>query len=751
MTSQPAGVTASKLDRFLGAYPLIVAYLVLLVLYAWQTTKISTPWLFTDELQWAELSRGVAHHGVAPAASARPGIQVALRVSDRAGLVGEHDARWVRGCEVHQRRGDDGLALPGYALARLFVPRLAAIPLRHRNGSRSPRSSYTGLLIPEPLAYFWSTLALWLARARAASTEPRGHRMGGRSNRRRAARARRARRAVLRRARRSRDPGRDRRARPRPDRQLVAGVERVRRARYSLLGGAIASAPSPTTTRTRGRSARTSTTACSPTACGRSARSRSASGSCRWSSSLAWLLGNTRSGRSRTACSAGSLIGSAVAFGIYTAVKASYISTQFAIRVEERNFIYVAPVDVRRRRTLGDRGPVARSFRSCSRHGAVWYLLDTTPFHNNEHFYSDAPGLSVLQWLNQKCVLHDDRRASPCLRDPGRLGCRRALHASSARTDRTARAPRGARGCIARRAAIVGWNLWGEIAAANASSVQAKSQRASARRHRPTGSTTPRECARTMFIGQSLAGSNPFWSLEFWNQSIQDVWSVDASAPRPGPGDHAELRQHTRRGRCHSCRFTGSSHARGVDPAGKLATQAGGLRLFHVTPPIRIADAYGGLSTDGANWMTTSSFVLPLRDERAAARRRERQPLARRRLRRSTAVAHDSSTVVASHRPENGQPARRTHAGGEAPAAALEPVRDARRSPSTRRRRFESTSPRSGRSRPRRATPASSRRRSTSAGLPSARRATAARDACARSARSRASARACDVSAGDGR
>ena len=33
---------------------------------------------------------------------------------------------------------------------------------------------------------------------------------------------------------------------------------------------------------------------------------------------------------------------------------------------------------------------------------AVWYLLDSTPYHNTEHFYSDAPGLSILQWLNRK-------------------------------------------------------------------------------------------------------------------------------------------------------------------------------------------------------------------------------------------------------------------------------------------------------------------------------------------------------------
>ena len=45
----------------------------------------------------------------------------------------------------------------------------------------------------------------------------------------------------------------------------------------------------------------------------------------------------------------------------------------------------------------------------------------------------------------------------------------------------------------------------------------------------PTGRATGR--ARTMYIGQSLGGSNAFWSSEFWNQSIKDVWSVDASAP----------------------------------------------------------------------------------------------------------------------------------------------------------------------------------------------------------------------------
>jgi hypothetical protein len=64
VSSEAAASGRSWLDRLLAAYPLAVAYSILLVLYAWQTTKHVTPWLFTDELQWGALSRGIAHHGV---------------------------------------------------------------------------------------------------------------------------------------------------------------------------------------------------------------------------------------------------------------------------------------------------------------------------------------------------------------------------------------------------------------------------------------------------------------------------------------------------------------------------------------------------------------------------------------------------------------------------------------------------------------------------------------------------------------
>src|SRR5581483_2120278 len=55
---------------------------------------------------------------------------------------------------------------------------------------------------------------------------------------------------------------------------------------------------------------------------------------------LVWLLGNRFRALDERVLG-GLLVGAVVAFGLYTALKASYLSTTFAIRVEERNLIYV--------------------------------------------------------------------------------------------------------------------------------------------------------------------------------------------------------------------------------------------------------------------------------------------------------------------------------------------------------------------------------------------------------------------------
>jgi len=53
----------SRVDRFYQALPLAIAYLLLVMLYGWQTRGHVTPWLFTDELKLAQISRSISETG----------------------------------------------------------------------------------------------------------------------------------------------------------------------------------------------------------------------------------------------------------------------------------------------------------------------------------------------------------------------------------------------------------------------------------------------------------------------------------------------------------------------------------------------------------------------------------------------------------------------------------------------------------------------------------------------------------------
>ncbi|HVU78330.1 MAG TPA: hypothetical protein VHC67_12145 [Gaiellaceae bacterium] len=585
------------LDRLLGAYPLLVAYLFLLILYAWQTTKHTTPWLFTDELQWANLSRGVAHHGVPEIRLQHQGFSslyeylIAPAWWARTTADGYAWAKYI-GTAVMTAS-----LFPAYALARLFVPRWPAIACGVATAA-VPALYFGALLIPEPLAYFWSTLALWLiARALLRQTW-------------RAAAAA----AVV---------------------TVLAPAVRSELT-VLILAGALA-AVIVYATGPRGRAL---IAGWSPgerlgaavliagllIAAGAFLNHHSYSwqvgghyhhrmftyglwaigaftiglGILPVAIALAWLLGNgfrTLEERSLGAV----LIGAFVAFALYTAIKASYISTNFAIRVEERNLIYLSPLvfaAVARWLTTGR----TKVWAAAVALAAVGYLIDSTPYHNYEHFYSDAPGLSVLQWLNQ----HDYWTTSDArhllfgiLAGTAVVFALREVLVRGGGARRFA-APAGA--ILA--ALVVGWNLWGEIAAANASN--SFSHTFVALPQPPSWIDNETGKAPAMFIGQSLGASNQFWSLEFWNQSLQWIWSVDATAPGPG--------------RTITPNYLDTSGAidpqipvdwvvaaPGVDPVGRLVETAGGLRLFRVSHPIRLRDAYGQVTTD-ANWMSTSAW-----------------------------------------------------------------------------------------------------------------------------------------------
>lgn len=588
------------MDRAFSAYPLLLAYLVLLILYAWQTTNHTTPWLFTDELQWALLSRGVAHHGVPTLRYAHAGFG--------AGFLYDYvlaPAWWahgtVRGYSAAKYINAVVMTaslFPGYALARLFVSRPLALVAGVATAA-IPALVYVGLLIPESLAYFWSTLTCWLV-ARALVTPCRSRIAA----------------AVI----------------------ALALCPLVRSELTVLIAAAAVGALIVIATSARGRALvrglawpdRLGVVVLvvgGLIALGALGNHHSYSwevgthyhhrmftyglwaigafaigvGVLPVAIALAWLLGN-RFATIEDRALGGLAIGTIVALGLYTAVKASYISTNFAIRIEERDLIYLSPVVFAMlvRWLANGRTRILPLVLSVL---AVGYLLATTPYENNGNFYSDAPGLTVLQWLNQKIAFTTtdaERLLFGVLAGTVIVMLLRELALRRGLLRRIA-VPAGA--LLA--ALVIGWNLWGEIASANASNNFSKTIVALPSPPDWIDNTTGEQPA--MFIGQGLAGSNDFWSLEFWNQSLQYIWSVDASAPLPGPRTTPN--------------FLGLDGAvdpqlpihwivaaPGVDPVGRLVTTVDGLNLYRVPHPVRLADAYGGISTEGSHWMESSAW-----------------------------------------------------------------------------------------------------------------------------------------------
>ena len=235
---------------------------------------------------------------------------------------------------------------------------------------------------------------------------------------------------------------------------------------------------------------------------------------------------------------------------------------------------------------------------------AVAYLIATTPYHAYEHLYSDAFGLAILEWLNRTWYLTNtdlERLLYGMLAFSIVVGV--AAHLLRRReSDRRFRIAGSVLGGLV-AVLVVGWNLTGEIAAADASNSIAKTFRSTL----PTppdwiDQATGR--ARTMFIGKSLGGSNAFWSIEFWNQSIGDVWSVDATVPPPGPGvtpDFTSLDGQV----APQIPVRYAVATPGVDLVGRIIETAGGLRLYRARPADPDRDSETGVTPDG--WMSTSA------------------------------------------------------------------------------------------------------------------------------------------------
>ena len=225
-----------------------------------------------------------------------------------------------------------------------------------------------------------------------------------------------------------------------------------------------------------------------------------------------------------------------VTFGLYTAIKAAYLSTAFATRVEERNLIYVAPLLfigtalVFSRRRVSWIGLAAAGAYTLYLVGYALYHVTQYPYQMGVQLYSDALGFAIVQQGNRDLSWTPHFvRILLIVMFVIAMAVLVAVRLLRARSSITAPL------LVAAAVGVVGWNLTGELAAAAGTNSIARQAAATLKRpftwvDDATGGNAP-----TLYIGQQENDQNPEWLLEFWNRSITGVSSLDGTLGGPGP------------------------------------------------------------------------------------------------------------------------------------------------------------------------------------------------------------------------
>ncbi len=573
--------------------PLLAAYVVLAALYAWQAWQRQTPTLFSDEIEFTQISRSIAETGRAALRGGEPAHGISLYAYLAA------PAWWLDQVETAYSAVKllgvllmTAAIFPAYALARLVVTRPYALFAAIATAA-APALSYSPFLVEEPLAYPVSTLALFLiARAGIAPTR---WSVGLATAACLAAVLVRTQLAVL-----------------LPVLALVLGAHAWRRERLrdwratwssgDWLGAAVLAVGVAivlsaalghrsytwyvATSFLKGQMLEYGLWAAGALAIGIGV--------------LPLVAGLTALVRPRSeAREEGRVafvdvtVAAIVAFGLYTAIKSAYLSTTFAIVVAERNLIYLYPLLftgtalllARRRASL-----VALAGATAF----ALYLVSTTPYTLAQYPNYEAHGLAIAAFANR--ILHwPDATIETTL---VLLTLASALVLAALRFVRVPRLASAAVCVVA--AFVVGWSLTTEIYAANGE--RAASDQVYANLPKPpdwVDLTTHGE--PTIYVGQGI-DAPAAWQVEFWNPNVRWFWGMDGSAPGPGERRTPNLLRPDGTQDPADLNAGYALAVNGVQIAAPEVTTVGGAVLYRLDgAPVRLRQTTTGVSQDG--WM----------------------------------------------------------------------------------------------------------------------------------------------------
>lgn len=589
-----AGVTSrlvGALTRVGDAFPLLALWVLALGLYGWLASRHPSPWLFGDELEYTQLSRSIAE-GNSPSLRGAPygfgRTSLYPFVTAPAWLIADV-------ADAYETAKAIGVAFmtatvfPVYALARLLVGRTPAV-LAAAGAVAAPALVYTSFLMQEPVAYFWAALTLWLVVRAFVVATPRAYTVAGVA-------------ALL---------------APLFRGQLAALVAvyvlaalllqwnhprfaawratwtRADWAGAVVLAVGIAIVANAFISRQsyeweiatrlyKGRMLEYGTWAAGAFAIGVGVLPLVAVFAALWRPrGAAWT-------RARTAFAA-VLACSLVSFGAYVAAKAAYVSLTLGPIVVERNLIYVVPLAaIATAVVLAERAVAVPGVALGAAVSAA--AIVTMPYFATG-FYFDAPGFSVVAWLNRTFAWTDARSETVLV----------WMVAASAALLLAMRAPGalGRAGVVAARAAALAagvWALTGAITGSNQAAAAGERQLQAVPQPATWVADTVRG-APVLYLAQQVTDANPLWTHEFWNRNIEKVWSMDGTAPGPGPTLTPDVVAGDGR-LSHDPGYEYAVVERGIDLVGDVLSERGSLRLIRVARPLSVNSTVTGRMPDG--------------------------------------------------------------------------------------------------------------------------------------------------------
>ncbi len=578
----------SRGERLLAAAPVLLAFLGVASLYIWQATNHPTPWLFSDEIEYAQISRAIADTGV----PARRGLEYW-----GAGLFPWLIAPFWWFDSLQTAYGAvktfNALAMtaaifPTYGLARMLMPRPYAL-LAGVGAVLAPTFIYSAMVMQEPIAYLAVATAFYLA-ARALVAPTRWNIAAAAAL------------GIV--APFIRDQlilvpalmiaavgvqhisfGRGR------DALASASVPR----RFALAGVAIAAfavvllaarfgsgevelaftRPGTMLDQTLWAwGALTIGLGVLPVVIG-----------------LAMLVPSGAIERTRSLAAFTSVLAASVMlFTAYVAVKGTYQAATFEPRISERNLVYLGPLLLVALALFAATRSIRPSALAVAAALTAW-VIGAVPLHLSG-LEGDAPGLAILSRLKEDYDLDLN-------------GINQVLYALLALSVLVGLTPALLRG----RQRIATWIIVGAVLlsigwSARAETVAAKYSNDFSALFldglpKPLGwidEATGGESAT--YIGQKIADPNGIWSMEFWNRNVRGVWSLDGTAPGPGPVLTPDLVSTDGR-LADNTGYTYVVVDNGLSIVGTTVAERGNLKLVRIDKPLRLKESLGGVFNDG--------------------------------------------------------------------------------------------------------------------------------------------------------